>query len=90
MNALQPATLDMRIDGLRHRLPAGVTVAAALQLAGDGCTRVSVRGERRAPLCGMGICQECRVLIDGQLRLACQTIVRDGMAIDTGGANGEA
>lgn len=78
-----PATLDVRIDGLRHRLPAGVTVAAALQLAGDGCTRISVRGERRAPLCGMGICQECRVRIDGQLRLACQTLCRDGMSVDT-------
>lgn len=84
MNAtLQPTTLEMRIDGLRHRLPAGVTVAAALQLVGDGCTRTSVCGERRAPLCGMGICQECRVLVDGQLRLACQTLCLDGMAVST-------
>jgi len=84
MNATLPATLEVRIDGSRHRLPAGVTVAAALQLTGDGCTRTSVRGERRAPLCGMGICQECRVLVDGQLRLACQTVCVDGMAVHTG------
>jgi D-hydroxyproline dehydrogenase subunit gamma len=66
MNAKRPATLEVRIEGVPHRLPAGISVAAALQLAGDGCTRVSVGGERRAPLCGMGVCQECRVLIGGQ------------------------
>ena len=79
----QPAAVELRLDGRLHRVPAGVTVAAALQLAGDGCTRVSVRGEWRAPLCGMGICQECRVLIDGRVRLACQTICQDGMAVHT-------
>jgi D-hydroxyproline dehydrogenase subunit gamma len=83
MNATRPATLEVRIDGVPRRLPAGTSVAAALQLAGDGCTRVSVGGERRAPLCGMGICHECRVLIDGQVRLACQAICHDGMAVDT-------
>jgi succinate dehydrogenase/fumarate reductase-like Fe-S protein len=31
----------------------------------------------------MGICQECRVMIDGRRRLACQTLCRDGMHVDT-------
>jgi succinate dehydrogenase/fumarate reductase-like Fe-S protein len=31
----------------------------------------------------MGVCQECRVSIDGQRRLACQTLCRDGMQVET-------
>ena len=58
-------------------------MAAALAQGGDGTTRTSVSGQRRAPLCGMGICQECRVTIDGQRRLACQTLCRDGMQVET-------
>jgi succinate dehydrogenase/fumarate reductase-like Fe-S protein len=37
-------------------------------------------------LCGMGICQECRVTIDGRAHaLACQTACRDGQIIQTTG-----
>jgi aerobic-type carbon monoxide dehydrogenase small subunit (CoxS/CutS family) len=61
----------------------GTTVAAALALGGDGSARTSVSGQRRAPLCGMGICQECRVTVDGLRRLACQTLCRDGMQVET-------
>ena len=66
-----------------ERLGALAIIAAALAIAGDGCTRTSVGGQRRAPLCGMGICQECRVTIDGSRRLACQTHCRDGMQVHT-------
>lgn len=79
----RPASLALRLDGRLCHVPAGITVAAALHICGDGCARVSVSGQRRAPLCGMGVCQECRVLIDGQLRLACQTLCRSAMAVCT-------
>jgi len=36
----------------------------------------------------MGICQECRVLIDGQRRLACQTLCVEGMAVQTAAVAG--
>jgi len=63
----------------------GVTVAAAIAIAGSGVTRRSVGGELRAPLCGMGVCQECRVTINGRMhQLACQTLCRDGMQVVTG------
>ncbi len=71
------------IDGTTVTLAAGSSAAAALALIPPGCSRTSVSGERRAPLCGMGICHECRVLIDGQRRLACQTLCANGMVIDT-------
>ena len=59
-----------------------VAVAAALALAGLAAARTSVSGEARAPLCGMGICQECRVRIDGRVRLACQTLCDHGMQVE--------
>lgn len=74
---------DLILDGQPFRVADGTTVAAALALGGDGCSRTSVTGQRRAPLCGMGICQECRVSINGRRCLACQTLCRDGMHIET-------
>ncbi|MDD1016767.1 (2Fe-2S)-binding protein [Pseudomonas rubra] len=74
---------DLTLDGRPLHVAAGTSVAAALALGGDGCSRTSVSGQRRAPLCGMGICQECRVSIDGRRRLACQTLCRDGMQVET-------
>ncbi|HEY0285884.1 MAG TPA: 2Fe-2S iron-sulfur cluster-binding protein, partial [Pseudomonas sp.] len=64
---------ELSIDGQTVRVASGTTVAAALMSVGDHCSRTSISGQRRAPLCGMGICQECRVNIDGLRRLACQT-----------------
>ncbi|MNP30644.1 Hydrogen cyanide synthase subunit HcnA [compost metagenome] len=74
---------DLTLDGRPLHVADGTSVAAALALAGDGSSRTSVSGQRRAPLCGMGICQECRVTIDGRRRLACQTLCRDGMQVET-------
>jgi succinate dehydrogenase/fumarate reductase-like Fe-S protein len=44
-----------------------------------------VGGQRRGPVCGMGVCQECRVTIDGvPHQLACQTVCAPGMDVVTG------
>ncbi|WP_328284820.1 (2Fe-2S)-binding protein [Pseudomonas huanghezhanensis] len=74
---------ELSIDGQTLRVVDGTTVAAALMATGDHCSRTAISGVRRAPLCGMGICQECRVSIDGLRRLACQTLCRDGMRVET-------
>lgn len=76
--------VTLSLDGQSVRVPAGTTVASAL--AGShppGTTRCSVEGEMRAPLCGMGVCQECRVLVNGLRRLACQTVCDEGMRVQT-------
>jgi predicted molibdopterin-dependent oxidoreductase YjgC len=78
-------SVALRINGEPVSVPAGTSVAAALCIADArhlGITRRSVRGEARAPFCGMGICQECRVDIDGRRRLACQTRCEDGMVVE--------
>ena len=73
--------VEVQVDGTRVRIPVGSSVAAALAQQPPGRTRLSVSGQWRAPLCGMGVCHECRVLINGRERLACQTVCEDGMLI---------
>jgi D-hydroxyproline dehydrogenase subunit gamma len=64
-------------------VPAGITVAAAIAQLGLPCRR-SVSGLWRAPFCGMGVCFECRVKIDGAAQQrACMILVRDGMQVST-------
>ena len=80
---LSPPTIEILLDGRLCRVPSGVTLAAALKLSGIETTRLSVRGDARAPLCGMGVCQECRVQVNGQRRLACQTLCTEGLTVLT-------
>ncbi|MEH0167194.1 (2Fe-2S)-binding protein [Roseateles microcysteis] len=77
--------MKITINGQVHELDAGLSVAAALARVGVVAFRHSLNGDARAPLCGMGVCQECRVRIDGRgERLACMTLVSEGMTVETG------
>ncbi len=79
-----PEGLTVSIDGRALCVPAGTTVAAAILIAGESSFRHSVSGERRGPLCGMGICFECRVTIDGRPHCrSCQIECHAGMDITT-------
>ena len=80
--------IEITVNGRIVRAAGGSTVAAALLAAGESTFRVSESGEPRGPLCGMGICYECRVAIDeiGQRR-ACMVTVRPGMRVSTGSAD---
>jgi predicted molibdopterin-dependent oxidoreductase YjgC len=89
MTRLEPTQIRVTINGRRIDVDEGTTVVAALALAGVNGARVSVRGEPRAALCGMGVCQECRVTIDGRAHaLACQTLCREGLTVHTDDAAG--
>ena len=79
-----PKEVTLTINGVAVRVIEGATVAAAIMQAGFTGFRKSVSGERRAPLCGMGICFECRVIIDGQAHArSCQIVCRDHMQVRT-------
>jgi sarcosine oxidase subunit alpha len=76
--------LTVTVNGAPVSVPSGTTVAVAVVLAGQAC-RMSVSGEPRGPLCGMGICFECRVAVDGSPHVrSCQTMCEQGMQINTG------
>ncbi len=78
------ATIEFLLDGKALRVKAGLTVAAALAHQSPGLSRLSVSGKVRTPFCGMGTCHECRLMVNGRLRLACQTLCSEGMRVETG------
>lgn len=74
----------LRVNGNAVKAEEGTTVAAILLSHGVDRFRRSVTGEARGPLCGMGICFECRVIIDGVAhQRSCTALVREGMEIVT-------
>ncbi len=77
--------IALTIDDRPLAVRAGTSVAAAVELAMPGRgAHVSPGGARRQPLCGMGVCGECRVAIDGKAhRLGCQTPCAAGMQVRT-------
>ncbi len=80
----KPDTVTIIIEGSEISVPRNCTVAAAVLASGLGYTRTTfVSGSPRAPLCMMGVCYECLMVIDGRpTRRACQQIVREGMHIE--------
>jgi aerobic-type carbon monoxide dehydrogenase small subunit (CoxS/CutS family) len=77
--------LSISVNGKAVAVPIGSTVAIAVALAGCACRR-SVTGEPRSTLCGMGICFECRVTIDGvPHRRGCLILCEPGMDVMTNG-----
>ena len=85
MKSDRDASTEIVMDGRRERVTAGITVAAALFNLGNVGIRRSVSGGSRGVLCGMGVCFECRVTIDGLAhQRACITTVVHGMEVSTG------
>jgi len=78
------ATINLSINGQKVSVPAGSVVAAAVAIADQTRFRRSISGQPRAPLCGMGICFECRVTIDGASQSrSCTMLCREGMEVRT-------
>jgi sarcosine oxidase subunit alpha len=79
-----PEDIEILVNSCRVSVPEGSTVAAAMMSAGISSFRRSVTGEPRGPLCGMGICFECRVTIDGVPHCrSCQIVCHPGMNVRT-------
>ena len=75
---------ELTINGRRISVGQRTTVSAAILIAGQSAFRTSVSGEPRGPLCGMGICFECRVIIDGLAHArSCQILCADNMRVVT-------
>jgi len=76
-------TLAFTYEGQEVLAFEGDSVAAALLAAGLRSNRDStVSGQKRAPLCMMGVCFECLLEIDGeQNKQGCMTLVQDGMEV---------
>ena len=81
-----PEDISLTVNGKEILVPAGTVVAVAVYRAGGSSFRLSVTGEPRGPLCGMGICFECRVTIDGVLhQRSCQILCQTKMKVESDG-----
>ncbi len=79
-----PERVTVKVNGKEIKVPSETSIAAAVVLAGEWAFRASVTGQPRGALCGMGICFECRGTVNGRPnRRTCQTMVREGMDIQT-------
>ena len=77
--------IRLSVNGIPVSVPAGSMVSTAVAMVG-AVYRRSVSGEPRGPLCGMGICFECRVTIDGRAHCrSCQVPAAEGMEVHTDG-----
>ena len=77
------AELEVVLDGRPVKAFAGETVAAVL-IADEGLrARQTLGGAARGIYCGMGVCFDCLVVIDGIPNTrACMVLVADGMRIE--------
>jgi sarcosine oxidase subunit alpha len=76
--------VKLTVNGKPVDVPDGTMVSAAVTLAGASLFRRSVTGEPREPLCGMGICFECRVTINGRAHCrSCQLPCAPEMEVRT-------
>ena len=76
--------VSILVNGRPMTVRAGQTVAGALLATSQRTLRRTARqGTPRGLFCGMGVCYDCLVTIDGQRnRRACMTMVSDGLRIE--------
>ncbi len=76
--------IRLKIDGKDVEVLEGTTLAAAIYQAGGTTFHHSVSGQPRGPLCGMGICFDCRVTLNGTPHVrSCMNLCREGMEVTT-------
>ncbi|EZP26325.1 MULTISPECIES: cyanide-forming glycine dehydrogenase subunit HcnA [Pseudomonas] len=81
---LTQADMTVHINGQPVTAAIGETVLSVIQSLGVRQVARNDHNQISGAYCGMGVCQCCLVKINGRhKRRACQTVVRDGMQIET-------
>jgi predicted molibdopterin-dependent oxidoreductase YjgC len=76
------APVSLTLDGRTVTAYEGETVAAVLLAEGYAATRTTPGGSSRGVYCGIGVCFDCLVVVDGLPNTrACVTWVREGMDV---------
>lgn len=79
-----PDAISITVNGRSIAVPAGTTALAAILSTGAASIRRSVSGAPRGPLCGMGICFECRATVNRRRHSrTCEILCAPGMDIRT-------
>lgn len=83
-NIERGAAVTIDINGKSVTAYLGESVATALLSEEIVAMRTTTLGESRGVFCGMGVCFDCLVVVDGKPNTrACMTWVKEGMDIRT-------
>ncbi len=74
--------ITLIINGEPVQVEGGVTVGSILHERQSALRASPLSHAPRGLYCGMGVCFECAVTIDGQSMRACITTARDGMHVE--------
>jgi threonine dehydrogenase-like Zn-dependent dehydrogenase len=78
--------IRFRFDGTEIQAREGQSLAAALLTAGQARLATAPDGAPRGVWCGIGMCHECLVSVDGIAAVrACLCTARDGMRVESRG-----
>ena len=76
--------IDITVNGAVWSVPADCTIAAAFTEQGQAAWRRTRRGRPRGLNCGIGVCFDCLVTVNGMPGIrACLAEVRPGDVIST-------
>ena len=80
-----PERISLTVNGQAVETSAERSVASCVLEAQGAAFRRSVTGQWRGPLCGMGVCFECRLTVDGvPHQRSCQMACGVDQHIETG------
>jgi predicted molibdopterin-dependent oxidoreductase YjgC len=75
---------EIEVDGKTVLARSGQTIAEALLASGVRTLRITQNQAFRGVYCGMGICYECRMIVNGIPNVrTCTTLVTPGCRITT-------
>jgi hypothetical protein len=77
------APVRIVVDGVPQDAFEGESVAAAIMACGENELREQASGDPRGYFCGMGICFDCVMTVDGVPNTrTCVTWVREGLTVE--------
>ena len=79
------ASFRFTVDGEPVEAYPGETIATALLAAGRRIARrTALRGAPRGVFCAIGVCHDCRMVVDGEANVrTCLVPARAGMTVET-------
>ena len=75
------AEIIFHFDGEKYSGYEGESISAALLRAGVTNIRTAACGGARGMFCGMGVCQECVVEVDGKKVESCRTEITKNLKV---------
>ena len=79
-----PEEFNIEVNGNKIPAKRGQTIAAAILESGIRSFRKTRKNAHRGPYCGIGLCYECRMVVDGILNVrTCATLAKPGCRVQT-------